>query len=165
MRIIVITNDSTVFLHPKARAEDMFGGRVTEVRNLMNGIRGMHETVFGLISGRYGFVTGDTMIESYDDVPERRNEYIGLQERTDYSGAIVDAVKGFDVVMVFVPKDMMRILIQKDALTGNVISCTSPEFKDHFERVGWYFFERRGARIGKGNAERITDLISSSSFP
>ena len=63
--------------------------------------------------------------------------------------------------MVFVLKEIIRILMERESLPKNTVGVTSMEFAYIFERNGWTFLERRGARIGKENAEMIR-IISSS---
>jgi hypothetical protein len=163
MKALVITNDSTVFRYEEASAEEMFGGRVTEVRNLKNRLSEICDVSFGMISGKYGFIPGDRVITRYENVPDSAAEYKRLQERTDFSAWISMISERFDAVLIFVPKEMMRLIIEED-VECKVISSTSPKFKREFERRGWKFFERKGARVGKKNADDIVKLISSSYF-
>ena len=164
MKVLVITNDSTVFRYEEAKAEDMFGGRLTEVRNLKQRISEMFETSFGIISGRYGFISGDRAITKYENVPDSETEYKMLEERTGFSEWISMVSEGFDVTLLFVPKGMMRMLMNV-SIKGRIISSTSPEFKDEFERRGWSFYERKGARVGRNNADMIvSELLSVSSL-
>ena len=164
MKILVITNDSTVFRYDESSAEEMFGGRVTEVRNLKNRISGFCETSFGIISGKYGFISGDRMISRYEDVPDSEAGYKRLQERTDFPAWISMISENFDIMLIFVPKGMMDLILKED-IQCNVISSTNLKFKKEFERRGWPFYERRGARVGKNNAnEIVSELLSSLSL-
>ena len=161
MRILVVTNDGTVFLRDHGKAEEMFGGRVTEVIRLKTMLSNEHEVSLAIISGKYGMICGNKTISKYTGAPDTAEGYTELQTRTDYAGELKKMTGSFDATMVFVPKDMMRILIGSCALPKNTVAVTSPEFKDLFEMRGWTFLERRGARIGKDNTERIR-IISSS---
>jgi len=162
MNILAVTNDGTVFLKEKGKAEEIFGGRVTEVRRLKDSLSNEHNVSMALISGRYGLVSGDEIISRYTDPPDTSEGYAELQHRTDYAGRLKEMSDEFDMTMIFVPKDMMRILIGNGSLPCNTLAVTSPEFKDVFEKNGWIFMERKGARIGKKNAEAIGSLSCSS---
>jgi hypothetical protein len=163
MRILVITNDGTVFLKDRGKAEDMFGGRVTEVLRLKRSLSGEHDVSLAVISGRYGMIDGNETISGYAGAPDTAGGYAELQVRTDYAGKLRGISKRFDMTMVFVPKEMMRILIGKGSLPENTLAVTSPEFRDMFERNGWTFLERKGARVGKENLKRIISFSVSSS--
>jgi len=164
MKVLVITNDSAVFRYEEASAEEIFGGRVTEVRNLKRRIYEICETSFGIISGRYGFISGDRAISRYEDVPDSEIEYKRLQERTDFATLIQMVSEHFDATLIFVPKEMMRLIMKED-LKGRIIASTSLEFREEFKRRGWSFYERRGARVGKDNANRIVSELFSFSSP
>jgi len=163
MKALVITNDSTVFRYKEASAEEMFGGRVTEVRNLKRRIYEICETSFGIISGKYGFISGDRVITKYEDVPDSEAEYKRLQERTDFPAWISMVSERYDVILIFVPKEMMRMIMNED-IKSRVIASTSLEFKEEFQRRGWMFYEKKGARVGKKNADDIIELLSFSSL-
>ena len=155
MRILMVTNDGTVFLRDHGKAEEMFGGRVTEVIRLKAMLSNEHDVSLAIISGKYGLVCGDEIISKYAGAPDTAEGYAELQTRTDYAGELKKMTGSFDVTMVFVPKDIMRIMIEMKSLPHNTVAVTSPDFRNIFERNGWTFLERRGARVGKENAERI----------
>ena len=161
MNVLVITNDSTVFRYEEASAEEMFGGRVTEVRNLKNRLSEKCNTLFSIISGKYGLIPGNEKIVKYSYVPDSLSEYSETEKRTGFAKAVSDATKDFDVTLIFIPKEMFRMII-KEQLHGTVIAATSLEFKEQFQRNGGRFYERKGARIGKQNAEDIVNFIFSS---
>ena len=164
MKALVITNDSTVFRYKEASAEEMFGGRVTEVRNLKRRVYEICETSFGIVSGKYGFISGDRVISKYDEVPDSEAGYKELQERTDFPAWISMVSEQYDFVLIFVPKEMMRLIMKED-LKGKIIASTSLEFKEEFQRRGWMFCERKGARVGKKNADGIVSELLSFSSP
>jgi len=161
MRVLVITNDSTVFLKDGlCSAREMFGGRVSEVRNFCNRLSAVCDVSFGIISGRFGFVPGEYTVMPYPEVTDTPELYYELQQRKDYAGKINFVSRPFDVTMAFVPKAMMAILLDSDAFTRKVIAVTGDEFKDEFEKRGWSWYKRSGARIGKENADRIVKEIA-----
>jgi hypothetical protein len=160
MRILVITNDSTVFLHDGlCSAKDMFGGRVAEVRGFCNRLSAICEVSFGVVSGRFGFVPGGYAIAKYPEITDTPEGYLELQERKDYASVVNSASRHFDRTLVFVPKAMMAVLLDNDAFPGKVIAATNRAFKGHFEENGWSWYERRGARIGRSNADAIFNEI------
>jgi len=160
MRILIVTNDGTVFLKDEGKAEEILGGRVREVLDLKRSLSDGHDVSLALISGRYGLISGDRVISQYSNAPDTSAGYAELQTRTDYAGRLKVMSRSFDMTMVFVPKDMMRILIAGGSLPRNTLAVTSPEFIDVFEKNGWKFLERKGARIGNKNAESIRSLSS-----
>ena len=162
MRVLVVTNDSTVFKYEDAKAEEMFGGRLTEVRNLKNRISDVSDSDFSIISGEHGLIPGDRMIKRYVDVPDTLSGYLRAEEKTRFSDAISELTKSYDVTLIFVPKEVMRILM-RNKLHGMIIAVTNTEFKEEFKRRGWYYLERKGARVGKENFQTIYEIISSFS--
>jgi hypothetical protein len=160
----VITNDSTVFLRDGlCSAKDMFGGRVTEVRNFCNRLSAVCDVSSGIISGRFGFVPGDHTIMPYPEVTDTPEAYVELQERKDYASVINMVSRPFDIAIVFVPKVMMAILLDNDAFPRNVIAVTDEMFKGHFTENGWSWYRRPGARIGKENADMIFEEVKALS--
>ncbi len=161
-QVLVITNDSTVFLTKKwVSAYEMFGGRLTEVKNLVERLSEHAQMSFGIISGQYGFIPANYVVMPYDNVPSDKAGYLELQERTDYAGKIEFVTKGFfDRIVVCVPKDMFDIL--KTRLPDNrVIAVTSPEYEEYCNMRGWTFLPRSGARVGNENADRIEEIVRS----
>jgi len=162
VKVLVITNDSTVFLNEGVcAAKDMFGGRVTEVRNFCERISDICDVSFGIISGRFGFVPGEYMVMPYREVTDTPETYLELQERKDYASVISYVSRPYDMTAVFVPKAMMAILLDNDALHGNVTAVTSEAFREHFEINGWNWYKRSGARIGNANADDICRLLKA----
>jgi len=164
MRVLVITNDSTVFLKGGlCSAKEMFGGRVAEVRNFCDRLSNICDVSLGIISGRFGFVPGTYVIMPYDEVTDCPEAYLELQETKDYATKINVLSRPFDRILVFVPKMMMAILLDNDAFPRKVIAVTAEEFKGEFEERGWSWYERSGARIGKTNADKIYDEVKELS--
>ena len=159
-QVLVITNDSTVFVTKQwVSAYDMFGGRFTEVKNLVDRLKKHAQTSFGVISGQFGFVPSNYVIMNYPNVPSCKEEYEETQERTDFVGKIEYVCRGFfDRIVVCVPKDMFAMLI--DVLPRDkVIAVTSPDFEEVCREHGWTFLPRKGARVGNENADAIIELI------
>ena len=170
-RILVVTNDSTVFLKNKnlvAQAFDMFGGRVTEVKNLVARLdtakkedgNKLCDVSFGVISTKYGFVPGNYMISGYDEVMDSKEGYQDCEERKQFVEQVSYLTQPFDKTIICVPKEMFRMFLEADQIRdGAVIAVTSPEFKEECEKRNWTFLERKGARVGDANADRIEELI------
>lgn len=170
--VMVITNDSTVFEKKGlASAFEMFGGRVTEVKKLVARLdtaskndKKMCEVCYGVISSHFGFVPGDYSIAPYDKIMSCKEDYIAVQEKKDYLGKLEFVSKPFDKVIVCVPKDMFAMMLENNTFQdGKVIAVTSPDFKEECEKRNWTFFERKGARIGNENAEKIFAIIEELS--
>lgn len=160
--VLVITNDSTVFLTDKwVSAFEMFGGRIIEVEKLVIDIEEICNVSFGIISGRFGFIPADYVVMPYTEVPSCKEDYEDLQERVDYAGQIKKmATSIFDKIVVCVPKDMFAII--KDSLPdGRVIAVTNDIYKDECAKRGWTYLPRVGARVGDENKEKILDIIRS----
>ena len=158
--VLVITNDSTVFLTKRwVSAFEMFGGRITEVEKLVCDIEDICHVSFGIISGRFGFIPADYVVMPYDNVPSCKEDYEEAQERTDYAGKIRQMITPiYDRIVVCVPKDMFAMLMP--ALPKErVIAVTNEIYKDECERRGWTYLPRVGARVGNENRDKILEII------
>ena len=169
-RILIVTNDSTVFLKPNGidSAFCMFGGRMTEVKNLVARLDTavkedggkLCDVSFGVITTKYGFVPGNYVIGAYDNVMSDRAGYEAAQAEKQYIEQTSYLCKPFDKVIFCIPKDMFAMFLEADYIdNGKLIAVTSPDFKDECEKRGWTFLERRGARVGIENADEIERLI------
>ncbi|MCQ2070834.1 MAG: hypothetical protein MJZ68_06865 [archaeon] len=165
--VLVITNDSTVFLKDGiCSAFEMFGGRCTEVKNLvarldtaakMDGKK-LCEVSFGIISSHFGYVPADYTVMKYpvEEVMDSPEDYEKVQAEKDYIGRIEYTSKLFDRIVVCLPRHMMEMVMEADALPkGRVIAVTSPALKEECEKRDWMFLERSGARVGNDNADAI----------
>ena len=86
-RILVISNDSTVFLsNGFVSAFEMFGGRLTEVKKLVERLNDVCDVSFAIISGEFGFIPANYVVRKYDRVPACKEEYEDLQRRKDFVG-------------------------------------------------------------------------------
>ena len=159
-KILVITNDSTVFLSDGfVSAYDMFGGRLTEVRNLYDRIAENNIASFGVISGKYGFIPSNYVVMKYDNVPSCKEDYEKLQKEKDFVGQIEYLSRPFDKVVLCVPKDMFEMLIPAFP-KGKLIAVTNRKFKSVCKQNDWSFYLRKGARVGNSNAEAILKEIA-----
>lgn len=157
--VLVITNDSTVFLSDGfVSAYDMFGGRCTEVKNLYDRLTNITSTSFGIITGRFGFIPSNYVVMKYDFVPSCKADYERLQAEKDFVGEIRLLVQPFDKIVVCVPKDMFE-MIMPVLPTERVIAVTNEKFKDDCIARGWSYYPRVGARVGKENADAIVEEI------
>ena len=158
-RVLVISNDSTVFLkNGFVSAFEMFGGRLTEVKNLVARLNDVCDISFAIISGEFGFIPANYVIRKYDRVPSCKEEYEELQERKDFVGQTRFITQAFDRIIVCVPKDMFSMLIP--ALPkGRVLAVTNECYKEVCEKNGWSYYPRKGARVGDANADAIVKEI------
>ena len=158
-RVLVISNDSTVFLsNGFVSAFEMFGGRLTEVKNLVARLNDVCDISFAIISGEFGFIPANYVVRKYDRVPSCKEEYEELQERKDFVGQTRFITQAFDRIIVCVPKDMFAMLIP--ALPKErVIAVTNECYRDVCEQNGWTFYLRKGARVGDANADAIVKQI------
>ena len=158
-RILVISNDSTVFLsNGFVSAFEMFGGRLTEVKNLVARLNDVCDISFAIISGEFGFIPANYVVRKYDNVPACKEDYEDLQKRKDFVGHAEFICKAFDRIIVCVPKDMFAMLIP--ALPKEkVIAVTNECFKEECEKNGWTYYPRKGARVGDKNADAIVKQI------
>lgn len=169
-RVLIVTNDSTVFLVKNriATAFEIFGGRMTEVKKLVERLdtaendKGdkLCDVSFGVITTKYGFVPGNYQIMEYPHVMSNRDEYIQADLDKDFVSQTSFMMKPFDKVVICVPKDMFAMFLEADEIDyGKLIAVTSPEFKDECEKRGWTWLERKGARVGDANADEIERLV------
>ena len=171
--VLVITNDSTVFLKTGvASAFEMFGGRCQEVKNLVARLdtacctgkpeKKLCQVSFGIVTSKYGYIPADYTVMPYpkEEVMDSPEDYEDLQKRKNFLGIIEYTCKLFDRIVVCVPKHMMKMILDSNALpNGRVIAVTSPDFKDECEKRDWLFLERKGARVGDANADIIFEEV------
>ena len=169
VRIMVVTNDSTVFRSKGIdSAFNMFGGRATEVKNLVarldtavdeNGKK-LCDVSYGVITTRYGFGPGNYVVDSYSRVMANREEYEYIDDNKHYVEQVSYLSRPFDKVIMCIPKDMFALFLERgDIWDGKLIAVTSPDFKEECEKRGWTYLERKGARVGNENADEIERLI------
>ena len=158
-KVLVITNDSTVFLsNGFVSAYDMFGGRCTEVKNLYDRLSKITGTSFGIISGKFGFIPSNYVVMKYSFVPSCKADYEKLQEEKDFVGSIRLLVQPFDKIIVCVPKDMFAMLMPV-LPAERIIAVTNEIYRKDCEMRGWSFYLRNGARVGNENADAIVEEI------
>ena len=170
--VLVITNDSTVFLKKGlSPAFEMFGGRTEEIKKLVARLdtatkdeRKMCDVSYGIITTRFGFVPGNYVIANYDGVMSKKEDYIRVQKEKDYLGQLNRISMYFDRIIICVPNAMFAMMLENETFQqGKVIAVTSLSFEQECSKRNWAFFERKGARLGKDNAEKIFRLIESES--
>ncbi len=174
-RILVVTNDSTVFLKRALSTPwEIFGGRVTEVKNLVerldtavDGKGGkLCDVSFGVITTKYGFVPANYNILPYDGVMSDRKGYEEADGRKHFVEQTSFLTRPFDKVVMCVPNDMFEMFLDRGQIEdGKLIAVTSPRFREECERRGWTWLERRGARVGSGNADEIERLVRELCSP
>lgn len=167
--LLIVTNDSEVFLSKKLEsAGDLFGGRVTEIKNFVKsmedefGKEGNNTWTisFGIISTLFGFVPSTYCIAHYSYAMNNKEQYQAVQDKKDYAGTLEYVSRGYDKVLVCVPKEMFRIMVDNFAFhKGKVIAVTSKEFEDVCKEHDWILLERKGARLGNENAEKVRQII------
>lgn len=169
-RILIVTNDSTVFLvkNRLSTPYEMFGGRVTEVKNLVKRLdtavddkgRKLVDVSFGVITTRFGFVPGNYQIMDYPDVMSDKKGYQEAEEQKQFVEQTSFLTRPFDKTILCVPNDMFQMFLDYDGIAnGKLIAVTSPRFKDECEKRGWTWLERKGARVGDANADEIERLV------
>ncbi|MDR1955067.1 MAG: hypothetical protein LBP82_03860 [Candidatus Methanoplasma sp.] len=170
--VLVVTNDSTVFLKKGlATAFEMFGGRAAEIKKLVTKLdnakkdgRKMCDVSYGVISTRFGFVHGSLVITNYEEVMSKKEDYERVQKEKDYLGQLNQISMYFDRVIVCVPKDMFAMMLGDETFQhGKVIAVTCPLFQGECANRGWVFLERKGSRLGTRNAEEIFRIIENES--
>lgn len=171
--VLVITNDSAVFLKKGvSSAFEMFGGRCQEVKNLVARLdtasrtddpsKKLCQVSFGIITSKYGYIPADYTVMAYpaEEVMDSPEDYEEVQKRKNFLGTIDYTCKLFDRIVVCVPKHVMKMIMDYGALPdGRVIAVTSPDLREECEKRDWLFLERRGARVGKENADRIFEEV------
>ncbi len=169
LRILIVTNDSTVFNSPGIdSAFNMFGGRATEVKNLTARLdtavasdgKKLCDVSYGVITTRYGFVPGNYVIDRYDRVMSNREEYEYIDNAKNFVEQVSYLCRPFDKVIFCIPKDMFSMFLEADQIwNGKLIAITSKDFEEECAKRDWIFLERRGSRVGSGNADKIEEII------
>ena len=169
-RILIVTNDSTVFKDKSKLLSsfDMFEGRATEVKKLVARLdtattetgSKLCDVSYGVITTKYGFVPGNYMITGYDKVMETKEDYIEADKAKGYVEQVSYLTRPFDKVIFCMPKEMFRLFIEfNDIADGKLIAVTNPEFEEECEKRKWVYLERKGARVGNENADRIEEIV------
>lgn len=165
--VLVITNDSTVFLKDGiCSAFELFGGRCQEVKNLVRDLdlakkedgNPLCSVSFGIVTSHYGFIPADYVVMKYppEEVMSKPEDYERVQNEKDFLGKIGYTDSSFDRIVVCVPRHMMEMMMDANVLPeGKVITVTSPALRERVESKGWMFLERKGARIGDANRDAI----------
>lgn len=169
-RILIVTNDSKVFKDRNRllSAFEMFEGRATEVKNLVarldtaeNGKGGkLCDVSYGVITARYGFVPGNYMITGYEETMDTREEFMAVDLKKRFVEQVSYLTRPFDKTIFCIPKEMFRLFLEADSIDdGKLIAVTSPEFEAECGKRDWVYLERKGARVGSDNADRIEKII------
>ncbi|MBE6518624.1 MAG: hypothetical protein E7Z70_03665 [Thermoplasmata archaeon] len=169
-RILVVTNDSKVFKDKSKllSAFEMFEGRATEVKNLVARLdtatddkdRKICDVSYGVISARYGFVPGNYMVTGYEETMDTAEEFKAVDQNKGYVEQVSYIANAFDKVIFCMPKELFRLFLEADQIgKGKLIAVTNPEFKEECEKRDWIYLERKGARVGNDNADRIEEII------
>jgi hypothetical protein len=170
--ILVVTNDSTVFLKKGlAPAFEMFGGHVEEIKKLYTrlddakkGGRKMCDVSFGIITTRFGFVPGSYVITSYDSVMSSKKDYERVQQEKNFLAELNKASAYHDRIILCVPKDMFAMILADSTFRkGKVIAVTSLQFEEECAARNWICLERKGTRLGTENADKIFKIIEKES--
>lgn len=169
-RILIVTNDSKVFKDKNRllSAFEMFEGRATEVKNLVarldtavddNG-RKLCDVSYGVITAHYGFVPGNYMITGYEDTMDTAEEYRKVDAAKGFVEQVSYLTRPFDKTIFCMPKEMFRMFLEYDGIgKGKLIAVTNPEFEEECKKRDWIYLERKGARVGNDNADRIEEII------
>ncbi len=169
-RILVVTNDSKVFKDKNKllSAFDMFEGRATEVKNLVARLdtavdekgRKLCDVSYGVITARYGFVPGNYMITGYEETMDTREEFMAVDAKKGFVEQVSYLTRPFDKAIFCMPKEMFRLFLELDGIeNGKLIAVTNPEFEEECRKRDWDYLERKGARVGNENADKIEELI------
>jgi hypothetical protein len=169
-RILIVTNDSKVFKDKNRllSAFEMLEGRATEVKNLVARLdaatddkgRKLCDVSYGVISARYGFVPGNYMITGYDETMDTAEEYKAVDARKGYVEQVSYLTRPFDKTIFCIPKEMFRLFLEFDGIeNGKIIAITSPDFEEECKKRDWVYLERKGARVGNENADKIEQIV------
>jgi len=169
-RILIVTNDSKVFKDKNRllSAFDMFEGRAAEVKNLVARLdtattetgSKLCDVSYGVITARYGFVPGNYMITGYDETMDTAEEFKAADDRKQFVEQVSYLTRPFDKVVFCMPKEMFRLFAEADLIDdGKLIAVTNPEFEELCQKKNWVYLERKGARVGSDNADRIEEIV------
>ncbi|WP_400207101.1 hypothetical protein [Candidatus Methanomassiliicoccus intestinalis] len=159
MQTHVVSNDSTVLLQEHGDVAEIFGGRYVEIRNFCQELAQIHEVKVSVITGEYGLITSPTEISRYEIITDSPQSYNSLEEKYHYVQQLWQESTAVDFTVIFVPKEMMRLILRHPATAQRVICVTHTCFKEEILQRGWYFLERRGARIGRENRKSILKIL------
>ncbi len=161
MKLHIVSNDSTVFLKDQGDVAEIFGGRYTEVRNFCNRASLMYDVKISVITGEHGLITSPHCINRYEKITNSKEDYIKLEKRFCYSKTVWEESKSTDALILFVPKDMTEIILQRCDTNCKLITVTNFTPKYELINPNWHLIERKGARIGKKNEKIIFEILQN----
>ena len=113
-----------------------------------------------MITARYGFVPGNYMITGYDETMDTREEFMTVDARKQFVEQVSYITRPFDKTVFCMPKEMFRLFLERDLVDrGKLIAVTNPEFEEECRKRDWVYLERKGARVGNDNADRIEEIV------
>lgn len=153
------------FIRP---ARLMFAGMFGEVRLFSERLSERYAVNLGIISGRYGLISGDTEIIPYDHHIDTEEKIVELDRRTKFISRLSAEAENHDYILLFLNKEMLSSIFSRGFLTGlaperKVIAVTSRCFRDLLNDAGHVYLPRRGvARIGKENQKKIIHILEGA---
>jgi hypothetical protein len=100
------------------------------------------------------------MITGYEETMDTREEFMAVDANKGYVEQVSYLTRPFDKTIFCMPKEMFRLFLEMDAIeNGKLIAVTNPEFEEECKKRDWVYLERKGARVGNENADKIEELI------
>jgi len=154
-------------LHEYVRsANDMFGGRYSEVRYFENQLKDLIPTDMLIISGRYGLLKGDTEIIPYDFTIKTEHQLKEFGKKHHLITNLLMNLSGSTHLIILLPKIFIEYLSKHglfDELPTDlkIICVTSKQLTEPLKKYqNIIILERRGvSRIRNQNCNTILSMI------
>ena len=175
-RTLLLSNESEIFLihgsngfrwdalsavhrSSKFRAEELFGGRFTEIKRFKDRLSESLDTHLAIISFAHGLVDGDYPISPYEGYCE--GERINSVEKAHgLSDAVHFITEAPEMIIVCLPNDILSHLLDAGALPVHKCIFVASVSMHHRLHDSPLVLIRRGARLGRDNAEKIMRFLS-----
>jgi len=153
------------FIRP---ARSMFAAMFAEVRTFADTLSDLIQTDLYIISGRYGLIQETEEIIPYSSHIQNDQDLKKLDERTDFSNRMLNAVNKHEFIVLLLPKHYLVYLLKhgwfnKLNKESSIIIVSSIKLQTAFTQYNNVdILERKGvARMGEVNRDKILDIIKS----
>jgi len=179
-KVLVITNESEIFriktdegrqgrryaLLSKEEqsghvpAEDIFGGRFTEVRNLRDKLAQIVNVDLAVITKEYGMIEGLKPIIPYSGYVSTSNDIIETEKKHRMSEKLRTMIDDYDLVVFCIPRNLLEFFIDQKLFSNRVkiVFITSRDLALRLQQDFFTILPRLGARVGHENALKIMQI-------
>lgn len=178
--ILIISNESEIFIiqsdeerrslrytqlsegesHRMVPAEDLFGGRFTEVRNLRNQLACKVKVKLAIVTRKYGLIEGEERITPYLGYVSNTQGICEIEENFALCETIRKMIDACDMAIICLPKNILSFFIRNQVFSkkSKIVFITTEDLAINLKGDYFITMPRRGARVGKDNAQRLLQI-------